>query len=553
MSGIEIAGLVLGAFPILIHALESYRESAEVLVDWWRIQRAYKKCKQDLHYHRILFEGNIERFLLPLIVDDDELKTLMADPAGDAWEDKELETRLTERLPKSYGLFLDIMSDINELMEALKKELGVNNSKFQASVNPSGTLIKSNASRKDILSISNVEFQAKRIKFSLKKSSRERLFSQLQQANDRMRNLLESNDHVTAARRRRETVKTPSIVSRKMSEFWLHAKRLHEALSKAWLCGCATHVANLQLQHRTSEKVEFDVLFHLGSSSDRGGWRETKIKMIPGDSLIGSSGFNINVPKSIQNVDQAPRQVHWGGADDPRQQTSPQGHVNQIKDLCSTLSTAGSDCFGFLDEDEHRFVLYPGSRIPSMDRFSTTTLDYLLQDAYSLTRRSRYHLALTLASSYLQLGATPWFNAPLGKDSIIFLQESSDPESILLDQPYIRREISKVSVQLASNTISSLGIRLLELCFGTPLENSKFRKQLPPGDEISAPILDYVAAIQWSRRVSEEAGPEFADAIEWCLHTNELSDGSWRKELWAHVIVPLDSCHRQVSQKLVVI
>jgi hypothetical protein len=134
MSGIEVAGLVLGAFPIILHALESYREGAEVLKDWWKIDRAFKKCRQDISYHRILFEGNIERFLLPLVVDDDELKVLMADPAGDGWEDPELETRLKERLPKSYDLFLDIIGDMNTLMEALKTDLGVLNAKLNVKV-----------------------------------------------------------------------------------------------------------------------------------------------------------------------------------------------------------------------------------------------------------------------------------------------------------------------------------------------------------------------------------------------------------------------------------
>jgi hypothetical protein len=125
MSGIEIAGLVLGAFPLLIQVLKTYREGAEALNDWWRIERAYKKTCQDLSYHQILFEGNVERFLLPLVADDDELLVLMADPAGGAWENVELEARLRQRLPKSYDLFLDIMGDISDLVDALKKELGV--------------------------------------------------------------------------------------------------------------------------------------------------------------------------------------------------------------------------------------------------------------------------------------------------------------------------------------------------------------------------------------------------------------------------------------------
>jgi hypothetical protein len=142
MSGIELAGLVLGAFPIIIHALESYREGAELLTDWWRIQRAYKKCQHDLGYHQVLFEGNVERFLLPLVVDQDELKKMMDNPAGEDWEDPELETRLHDRLPKSYDLFLEIIKGVNELMETLGKELGVNDPKFYARVTEVSLLLR---------------------------------------------------------------------------------------------------------------------------------------------------------------------------------------------------------------------------------------------------------------------------------------------------------------------------------------------------------------------------------------------------------------------------
>jgi hypothetical protein len=105
MSGIEIAGLVLGAFPILLYALESYRESAEIFGDWWRVKSVYSKCKQELRYHQLLYEYNIERFLLPLVADDEELRRLMNDPAGAAWEDPRLEEKLQKRLPRRMILF----------------------------------------------------------------------------------------------------------------------------------------------------------------------------------------------------------------------------------------------------------------------------------------------------------------------------------------------------------------------------------------------------------------------------------------------------------------
>jgi hypothetical protein len=55
------------------------------------------------------------------------------------------------------------------------------------------------------MSYANFEFQAKRIKFSLKKGSCEGLFLQFKDANEKMRNLLESSDQIAAARSSQET------------------------------------------------------------------------------------------------------------------------------------------------------------------------------------------------------------------------------------------------------------------------------------------------------------------------------------------------------------
>ncbi|ORY05494.1 hypothetical protein BCR34DRAFT_434319, partial [Clohesyomyces aquaticus] len=252
-----IVGLVLGAFPISLHALDSYRQGADVLKDWWRIQRAHKRCKQDLSYHRILFEENVERFLLLLVVDEDELKTLIDDPAGEAWEAQDLEQKLKARLPKSYGIFLEIIR--------AKKELVVQNivcdseARMVSLSHPQNLLQSNNITERHSAHV-NIDFQMQCIRFSLKKSSRERTFERFQELNDRLRSLHESGDQVASARRSRETAKSPSGFNKKLHDFWRHAKRLHEALSKSWQCRCTTHIVNLQLQHRPSDVAEFEVL-----------------------------------------------------------------------------------------------------------------------------------------------------------------------------------------------------------------------------------------------------------------------------------------------------
>lgn len=136
MSGIEIAGLLLGAFPLLISALEHYRQSAEVLEDWWQIKKEYKKCKNEIKLQELAFGNNLERLLLPLLVDDDEIAALIAEPGGMKWKDVALEDKLKSLLPKSYELFLDTIYDIRSTVDDLGEELGVNNEAFQKGLEP---------------------------------------------------------------------------------------------------------------------------------------------------------------------------------------------------------------------------------------------------------------------------------------------------------------------------------------------------------------------------------------------------------------------------------
>ena len=137
MSGIEIAGLVLGAFPLFISALEHYRETAEVFEDWWQIKKEYKKCKNEIKVQELAFEGNLERFLLPLVVEDEEIEALIAEPGGSRWQDHEMEEKLKSRLPRSYDLFLDTIHDIQDTMDKLGEELGVSRIAFQAKLDTS--------------------------------------------------------------------------------------------------------------------------------------------------------------------------------------------------------------------------------------------------------------------------------------------------------------------------------------------------------------------------------------------------------------------------------
>lgn len=134
MSGVEVAGFILGAFPLLISALEDYRQGWEILEDWWKIKSEYKKCQQNLKLQKLVFEENLEQLLSTLVHDDDELKQLIASPGEKLWQDPELEEGLRERLPRSYEVYLEIIGEILTVIESLKKEIGVDVPAFQGRI-----------------------------------------------------------------------------------------------------------------------------------------------------------------------------------------------------------------------------------------------------------------------------------------------------------------------------------------------------------------------------------------------------------------------------------
>jgi hypothetical protein len=242
----------------------------------------------------------------------------------------------------------------------------------------------------------------------------------------------------------------------------------------------------------------------------------------------------------------------------PIPQTDDIGMID-VSNLCDTIASYGGDVKhrNCLKGEEGRFALSPVESQGRTDVRNTISLESLLrkESKVTLTRRQRYLIALTLASSHLQLHSSPWITAQWSKRDILFLQDSTNPAKILLDQPYISRNFAPTlpsSDDADDRSLSNLGIMLLELCFGTALEDNELRQKYPVGLTPN-PFLDTVAALEWSRRAVEEGGPEFANAILWCLHNmpgSGESDGKldkWREELFLKVVEPLKYCYDQLN------
>lgn len=241
----------------------------------------------------------------------------------------------------------------------------------------------------------------------------------------------------------------------------------------------------------------------------------------------------------------------------PEQPNASFGITQEISTLCVALSSEEGSCCGFLRDDLQRFYISKLSHYVASTSPSTVTLDQILTGDIQLrpTRKQRYGLALTLASSFLQLHDSMWLPTPFTKSNVFFKRDANDSRDLTLfplSKPYVHKKLDNrgkatepnIAISEVYSDLDQLGILLLELCFGKTLKSHPCRKEWPEGGnakEIAA--FDLLAARNWQSQVLEEAGSDFAEAVGWCLGGNRTTTSErWRQEMSLKVIERLQRC-----------
>ncbi|KAK3370388.1 hypothetical protein B0H63DRAFT_486905 [Podospora didyma] len=580
MSGFEVAGVVLGAFPIAITALDKYREVATRLGLFFKIHLEYKKWRDDLEFYQLVLTRHLRQLLLPLIADNDKIEELLSAPGSKSWKDDSMASLLEKRLRDSYQLYFEYIKGIDRVMKDVNRELAVDLDSVQQRLN-SPKASSSTAKPKSITSKEKLVFQLYRLKFSNNDAVRKRLFGELQDYNDKLEKLLDSSDKDTRLVQQRTAVGQLASIDAAICNFWVQARNLFNALAAAWSCRCQHHGARLLLQHRTSKKPDFQVMFTAFTSSR---WEIHKTRISQGDDMVAATmnenitlleniSLSVSHPGHRQNrpVKSAFRNKHSNNTASATcvellkappsvtltsvQTTAQISLSQQISNLCASLRLPEGSCCGYLTEDDCRYYVYTISR-QSADQLPSVSLDQILRgEVYPPpTRTQRYALSLIMASSFVQLLDSPWLPATsFKKTEVHFLSDAKDANLFLLDQPHINRDFQldggSPSEQVFNNApftdaLDHLGIMLLELCFGRILEDQACRKRWPAGGNgKEKAVFDIMAARDWQCQVNEEAGPDYAEAVGWCLGGNRSTPSErWRQEMLRKVIQPLQRC-----------
>jgi hypothetical protein len=172
----------------------------------------------------------------------------------------------------------------------------------------------------------------------------------------------------------------------------------------------------------------------------------------------------------------------------PSTSTAPNIPLNTLDNPCLKLcqlfsNKTGEKCIGIISHADESYHLHPFTKRKPSDNDRALTLGGMLSSDFEghFSRRQRCSMALLLASSVAQLQFTGWLRTNFTKEDVLFFPCEDDDYNLPYSEPFIRRDFSinpEISnTDTASYNFYSLGILLLELCFGRRLEDHPLRQR----------------------------------------------------------------------------
>ena len=121
MSGpLEVAGLALAVFPLIISLLEHYDEGFQAVATWRFYRLEFSTLVGQLNHENILFQQHIEGLVRSISDSEYDIRKMMSDPHCDEWGAPELATRLHRKMSKE-GEFEAYRSSIQSIHDNLDK------------------------------------------------------------------------------------------------------------------------------------------------------------------------------------------------------------------------------------------------------------------------------------------------------------------------------------------------------------------------------------------------------------------------------------------------
>ncbi|KAI1151728.1 hypothetical protein F4825DRAFT_421934 [Nemania diffusa] len=540
MSGFEIAGIVLGAIPLLISALEHYKAGHGSLAALYKYRGQLEILLDRLRDQRTSFYFDILQLLRDAeieevedrtdITEEDCLLILLNEKTG---------TRLQVYLGSHHAAFLDVLRRYEECMRKIANKLRHMRRLLDASKDDLNALLAANP----LIQGRNFEFK-ERISFSIERGALSTLIESLREDRLSLKTIIKG-----MKTEREYTTKLPSressIISARLTRVSAYAKSLFIATCQPCTCKCQTnHKVLLELQARipatrTSKvpglrgnfSMTFNLVFDL-----RGRFEEAYVNANP-DDMTADTG-----------AESTRRLVRF---EDNNIASSENTSAQKVLGICDLIGLHKTDGYmlslGLARESLHLMEQQPN---PRRRLLSPTSLEEVLQQGIAdenarISFRHRTLLALDIASSILQLQQTSWSNPPFSSKVVKLLVQENSKTTRTLSSPFVEQVTEPSRANLThpdpQPTLLELAIILLEVWHHLTLEiwanNTAF-------GGTDTPEKRHMAAIRWLQTTSDSIPIHHLRAIEQCLglYSGRLrywDDDEFLKMYCENIILPL--------------
>ncbi|KAI0966604.1 hypothetical protein F4678DRAFT_466439 [Xylaria arbuscula] len=554
MSGFEVAGVVLGAIPLVISALEHYKAGKGVAATFfkWRDQLDTLICRLKLQQCLLYF--HLLELLRDAGVEDAIEEDLTEERCLQILKDSKNEEVVRAYLGAvPYSMFLEVLRRYEACLTTLAVKLGHIH-------RPTGTddLVS-------ILAVNDIQSLAfkKRVRFTIERTVLGDLVEELREDRLSLQSIIQAI-HTQAERTQRQLSYEATSLQRTFDKVRETVIPLFNAICKGCTCDCSKHYIRMKLpgcksiealkRRRTEAGVKFDLML------DQGGQFHQTI-VTARQTSIGStevipqrkqrSGKNVQFPSSVMTIVNEP-------------QPSSGNHLQDkiVTDLCEALCEAKISSrvlrlelvnhnllYDYVEPVQGTYTRHPPSEF----------LDLFLRKNYQnydlrMTPKQQTYLALDVASSVLQLRQTCWLDADFRSTSIRILLYDYEGQGTLSPALYVERIVHASKTldytKMApwpepKTTLLELAIMLLEIWHHQPLDACINWLGL---DCIDTLETRRIAAIRWLERTSSHLPLHHLHAVEYCLaicsgRLRSWADKEFLKEYCENIIKPLqESC-----------
>lgn len=491
----EVAGLVLGAIPLVISALQTYKDAKKLGGRFLNRKKHVEKLIRALQEQHGALETILDWLFKAIdepydesrvesYFEDADIRSKMIDylgPGGSKSFDLALKRaqQAVEQITRSIKEFLPDTQPMDDTLKAVILIHSADDERF-----------KFQKSWKLSMGEGDVEEEIKELKESTS------FLWQLQSMGVSMRQMEAS---------------TPLKCSKKLTHSLVriqnYARHLYKAISVGWTAGChSTHEARLVLEDRLEtaaavtmypkscqkRPLDFNIIFVSENIPVCDMlWHEGRVRVIEGELDMNLKNSLPITKRFTPTLITSRPTVTFSLVPEPND-AGPS--TKEVNDICLTIFQAKQEektLEFYLSLPQRLHCCEPPHRADATAPTQcarTVSLQAILTKSASTSDRSkkmplkpRLFLALTLASTLIQLNATPWLSSCWSKESIHFSSPSQtlDPSQIDLMRPLLTREFQNPPSAPGMpqhqseprEMILELGIMLLELGHEITLED----------------------------------------------------------------------------------